>query len=100
MNDPVTASADSPSPTTVRSEDQAPVPGTDVTHLLLIRHAATEWNAERPPRLQGSSVDLELSPDGLRQAAELATMLRKFRLANIYCSHLKRAQQTANAIAD
>lgn len=77
----------------------APVPDADTTHLLLIRHGSTTWNEAKPPRLQGSGVDLELSPSGLKQSTALGQALQRFRLAKIYCSHLKRAQQTAAAIA-
>lgn len=80
--------------------NQAPAPPSDTTHLLLIRHGATAWNEARPPRLQGSGIDLELSPTGLRQAAALGAMLKRFPLAKVYCSHLQRARQTAAAIAD
>lgn len=88
--------SDEPEPNSAKVPD----PAADTAHMLLIRHAATVWNAERPPRLQGSGVDLELSPDGERQAASLAKALARYPLAKIYCSHLKRAHQTATAIAE
>ena len=91
--------SDSVSDETQPNSSKVPNPAADTAHMLLIRHAATAWNAERPPRLQGSGVDLELSPDGERQATSLATALAKYPLAKIYCSHLKRARQTATAIA-
>ena len=78
----------------------SPVPAANTAYLLLIRHGATSWNEARPARLQGSGVDLELSAAGELQAAALGRALQRFPLAKIYCSHLKRAQQTAAAIAE
>jgi broad specificity phosphatase PhoE len=71
----------------------------DTSHLLLIRHGSTLWNEARPSRLQGSGIDLELSPTGQQQVAALAQQLKRYRLAKVYSSTLLRARQTAGAIA-
>jgi len=68
-----------------------------MTEILLIRHGETDWNAER--RLQGH-LDIELNAEGVRQAALLAEALRSEPLDAIFSSDLRRARQTAQAIAD
>ncbi len=65
------------------------------TTLLLVRNAATEWSKER--RVTGRR-DLALSPEGRRQAEELAERLAKLELAEVLCSPLLRAVETAEAI--
>lgn len=65
--------------------------------LFLIRHGETPLNSER--RIQGSSSDPGLSERGKRQAERVGLALREERLSAIYCSPLKRAQQTAQAIS-
>ena len=67
------------------------------TSILLIRHGETPWNAER--RLQGH-IDIPLSDTGLQQAAALGQALAGEPLAAILSSDLRRAQQTAQAVAD
>jgi probable phosphoglycerate mutase len=66
------------------------------TTILLIRHGETAWNAER--RLQGH-LDIELNPEGERQAALLAAALADEKIDNIVSSDLLRARQTAEAVA-
>ena len=66
------------------------------THLLLIRHGETAWNAER--RLQGH-LDIALNTEGLRQAAALGTGLADEQIDAVISSDLQRAQQTALALA-
>lgn len=66
------------------------------THLVLIRHGETAWNAER--RLQGH-IDIALNVEGMRQAAALARALRRETFNAMYASDLQRAHQTAVAIA-
>ncbi|QYF94500.1 histidine phosphatase family protein [Massilia sp. PAMC28688] len=73
-----------------------PATNTDTTHILLIRHGETAWNAER--RLQGH-IDIALNDEGVRQAAALARALAGAPLNAIYASDLKRAHQTAAAVA-
>lgn len=66
------------------------------THITLIRHGETAWNAER--RLQGH-IDIALNDEGLRQAEALAAALAGERFDAIVASDLKRAHQTADAVA-
>ncbi len=64
--------------------------------LFLIRHGDTYWNEMH--KFQGIS-DVELSPHGLRQVQKLAFSLKDEGIAKIYTSPLKRARQTAGAVA-
>ena len=64
--------------------------------ILLIRHGETDWNAER--RLQGH-LDIPLNAHGERQAAALGQTLLDEPLDAIIASDLRRAWQTAEAIA-
>ncbi|MDW8122848.1 MAG: histidine phosphatase family protein [Armatimonadota bacterium] len=67
-----------------------------VTLVYLIRHGETEWN--RDDRLLGKT-DLPLNDRGRRQAARLAQRLSNVPLTALYTSPLKRAVETATAIA-
>ncbi len=68
--------------------------------LILIRHGITTWNQEK--RFQGQ-IDTDLSELGHQQAAKTAVALAQSprwqplmnKAQRIYCSDLKRAQQTA-----
>ena len=64
--------------------------------IWFIRHGETEWN--RTKRYQGHS-DIPLNENGRRQAQETASLLAKEPLSAIYASDLKRAVETAEAIA-
>jgi broad specificity phosphatase PhoE len=64
--------------------------------ISFVRHGQTAHNREG--RLQGRA-DLELSPRGLEQVTRLATRLASTEIAHVYSSPLRRAQQTAQAIA-
>lgn len=66
-------------------------------NLILIRHAETEWN--RVGRCQGFA-DVELCDSGKRQAEELAKSLRGESISAVYSSDLKRAVDTAKAVAE
>ena len=66
------------------------------THVLLLRHGQTAWNAEQ--RLQGQ-LDVPLDTVGQRQVAQMAAVLAGEDLAAIYSSDLKRALDTALALA-
>ncbi len=66
------------------------------THLCLVRHGETAWNAER--RLQGHT-DVPLNEVGLAQAEATAARLAAHRFDAIYSSDLERARQTAEASA-
>lgn len=64
--------------------------------LILVRHGQTLWNQER--RSQGLT-DVELSPEGRGQAQRLAVALKGEPIGAIYASPLRRARDTAQAIA-
>jgi broad specificity phosphatase PhoE len=67
--------------------------------MHLVRHGATEVNLARPPRLQGRRNDPPLAEAGRAQAAAAAEVLAREPLAAIYASPLRRAAETAAAIA-
>jgi alpha-ribazole phosphatase len=64
--------------------------------VLLLRHAETDWNRER--RYQGWT-DTSLSETGRVQAAAAARLLARQALAAVWSSPLRRARDTAAAIA-
>lgn len=71
----------------------------DGCFLLLVRHGATANNEARPPKLQGCRSDGELSDVGRRQAELAAEFLRPLSIAAVYSSPLRRAFETAAALA-
>jgi broad specificity phosphatase PhoE len=64
--------------------------------LLLAPHAPTDWNAEL--RFQGHS-DTPLSETGRLQAALLGQRLATEEIHEVHCSDLRRAWETALAVA-
>lgn len=68
----------------------------DVTRIVAIRHGETSWNSVG--RLQGHT-DIELNAHGLWQAQQMAQVLAERDLDAIHSSDLKRALQTAQALA-
>lgn len=64
--------------------------------LILIRHGETLWNREN--RIQGHT-DVELSDLGRLQVEKLSLSLKKERIEAIFSSPLRRAYETAQAIA-
>ena len=68
----------------------------DVTRLLAIRHGETAWNVDT--RIQGQ-LDIPLNATGEWQAARLGEALAGEPIAAIYASDLRRAWQTAEAVA-
>ena len=62
------------------------------TVIFLVRHGETPWT--RADRFCGSS-DVDLAPEGLRQAEALARALRDVPFGAAYCSPLGRAVATA-----
>ena len=64
--------------------------------LLLLRHGETVWNRER--RYQGWT-DTPLSAEGFVQAEAAARELKEHAFAAVYASPLRRARDTAVAIA-
>jgi broad specificity phosphatase PhoE len=65
--------------------------------LILVRHGETERNSEA--RLQGGKSDIPLNEKGRKQAYCLGLALQSENLEAIYSSPLKRALDTAEAIA-
>lgn len=66
------------------------------TRVLAVRHGETAWNAGL--RIQGHT-DIALNERGSWQAARLADALRTQELHAIYSSDLRRAHDTAHAVA-
>jgi broad specificity phosphatase PhoE len=67
-----------------------------VTTILLARHGETDWNREK--RWQGLA-DLALNDRGREQARALAEKLEVVLFSAVYASDLRRAYETALAIA-
>lgn len=65
--------------------------------IVLWRHGQTDYNLQG--RVQGQ-VDIPLNQVGLAQAAAAAEELIKLKPERIVCSDLRRAQETARALAD
>ncbi|MBX3611157.1 MAG: histidine phosphatase family protein [Hydrogenophaga sp.] len=68
-----------------------------VTRILAVRHGETTWN--RDTRIQGHT-DIDLNDHGRWQASRLGQALRDESVAAIYSSDLRRARDTAQAVAD
>lgn len=67
------------------------------TRIIAIRHGETAWNVDT--RIQGQ-LDIPLNDRGQWQAAQLAeTLATQDPLDAVYTSDLKRAHQTASAVA-
>ena len=72
------------------------------TEVWIIRHGETNWNIEH--RLQGQLQEPSLTLAGEQQSHEAAHSLRRLSDASkfdqIFCSDLRRAQQTAQILFD
>ncbi len=68
----------------------------DVTRLIVIRHGETAWNVDT--RIQGQ-LDIPLNATGEWQAGRLGEALSGEPIAAVYASDLRRAWQTAEAVA-
>jgi broad specificity phosphatase PhoE len=75
----------------------APPPG--VTRLFLARHGSTEANERKPFVLQGCEIDGPLTELGRRQSLALGRALQDFEIHAVYASSLRRAMETAAAVA-
>lgn len=71
--------------------------GRPLIKLILVRHGETTWNQQRV--IQGGGSDTDLSESGRSQAEKLGLAMKDTRLAAVYASPLKRAMDTAHAIA-
>ena len=67
-----------------------------MTTVYLVRHGTTEWNVAK--RAQGQA-DIELSPEGCKQALAVAHQLSHLDVDAVYSSDLIRAVDTAAPIA-
>src|SRR4051812_11464946 len=66
--------------------------------FILVRHGETEANRRR---CFADSDEIPLSETGLRQAREVAALLRStFRPQAVVSSHFRRARQTSEIIAE
>lgn len=61
--------------------------------IYLVRHAESSWNRER--RVQGTCLEVPLSPMGRAQAQLLGARLREIPLEAVYSSDAERALETA-----
>lgn len=60
--------------------------------IYLIRHAESSWNRER--RVQGTCLEVPLSPTGRTQARLLGRRLKAIPLGAVYSSDAERAMET------
>jgi broad specificity phosphatase PhoE len=67
-----------------------------MTEIILARHGETAWNVEEVFR---GRLDIELNETGIKQAGLLAERLSELKIEAVYSSPLKRALNTAEAIA-
>jgi len=67
-----------------------------MTEIILVRHGETEWNVSQTYR---GRADVALDEVGTKQAELLGSYLSDWKLEAIYSSPLRRARDTANAIA-
>jgi len=76
-----------------------PSPAPPTCWLYLLRHGATANNDARPVRLQGRRADPGLSDQGRGQAERTGRFLSGHTIDAVYSSPLRRARETAEAIA-
>jgi probable phosphoglycerate mutase len=74
----------------------APLSAPEGTHIILVRHGQTEWNAAR--RVQGQT-DAPLDELGRAQADRVTARLSREPIAAIHTSDLSRALDTARPLA-
>jgi len=66
--------------------------------LIIVRHGHTSLNSQGTDERLRAWLDVPLSERGLKEAAETAKRLADYPVEAIYCSDLRRARQTAQAI--
>jgi broad specificity phosphatase PhoE len=64
--------------------------------IYIFRHGETEWN--KIGRCLGSEYDIPLNENGVQQARNLASAMKRRKLDTIYTSPLLRAYQTAEFV--
>jgi probable phosphoglycerate mutase len=72
------------------------IPRPHPTRICFIRHGETDWNVEK--RIQGHT-DIALNEIGRAQALAMAFNAAHHRFDAVYSSDLKRAMETAQALA-
>jgi broad specificity phosphatase PhoE len=65
--------------------------------LILARHASTELN---PRRVVQGTQDFPLTAEGRAEAEALGSWLRRWEVATVFSSELRRARETAEIAAD
>jgi len=66
--------------------------------LIIVRHGHTTLNSQGADERLRAWLDVPLSDKGLKEAAETAEKLADYPVEAIYCSDLRRARQTAQAL--
>ena len=66
--------------------------------LIIVRHGHTTLNSQGADERLRAWLDVPLSEKGLKEAAETAEKLADYPIEAIYCSDLRRARQTAQAL--
>ena len=74
----------------------APPLATAVDHFYFLRHGQTAGNAARIFQ----TATIELNETGIRQARAAAEKLKAVRFREIFCSHWRRAHDTALIVAE
>ena len=72
--------------------------GSSLGKLILIRHGRTSLNRPGNRERLRAWLDVPLSDEGLEEAAATAKQLQKYPVERIFCSSLRRALQTAEAL--
>jgi len=63
-----------------------------VASLVLLRHGQSLWNQQN---IFTGLVDVDLSPQGREEAQKAGQLLKDYNFDAVFCSSLKRAQETA-----
>ncbi len=63
--------------------------------LVLLRHGQSEWNQKN---IFTGFVDVSLSPQGEKEAERAKIALKKYHFDAVFCSALKRTQETARIV--
>lgn len=66
--------------------------------LILVRHGKTVLNSQDDEERLRGWMDIPLDEQGLREAQETAERVARHPVQQIYCSDLRRAKQTAEAV--